>query len=693
MSLSFFHPLFWLGALAVAAPVYLHLRRKQPHDLFHFSTIRFLDDQPLPRQSPLTPRDLLLLTLRVLSLLLLVAAFAWPFRGGDSRVIVKESRVYILDNSLSHQVENGFARDRDRVVSDLGKAGKEFQIAVIELTTTPRVVVTFGDDHELARQKVAQLQPSFQRGSYYAAFRQAGALFATSLGEKRKIVLFGDNQENQWADNLDSPPFLDNVQVEIPTTAPAQRANVSVFEPRAQRIFMGDKSLVNFTAQIGHRGDIPTARILFRVNAQEVISREVDLTKGPETFTFQTEWEADPTLQLNCEVAVEARGDSLKGDNHAYYSLPAEQEGSVALLAQSSFLKLALSPEVMRGHWAARVIDPSRIAAELESSEDADVLCIEGNYLQSGDARKLMSRYLAEGHGVFLMVNRILPSTKAYLKEVGFELQPATKAGSAHFQYVFASHPILYPFTSPDYGNLMEVQVTDPASLRADKALPLIFTDKGEPVLFQKVQGTGKLLVQAFGFERSQTSWPVHETFLPYLDLCLQHLRAADPTPTVFEPAEVLARTFRTNSGVVTLVLKDQKELARAAVVNGKAQLRLPDQPGFYTVACEGSAPSQRTICINPSHKESDLTYTNTPQAMLTWRMPSAAPVAAAPKGVATAASILQERIWWWLLMAAFAGLCGECIWTILRSRLRGIGNAVPYGYRQSDVQSKGRSA
>lgn len=666
MNLGFLNPLFWLGALAIAAPIYLHLRRKQPRDLFRFSTLRFLDDQPQPKQTPLLPRDFPLLALRVLALLLLVGAFAWPFVHRGERVIVKESRVYILDNSLSHQVDDGFQKDRDRVASELNKAGKETQIAVIELAASPRVVVSFGEDREAAGLKVRQLQPSFQRGSYYAAFRQAGALFANSLGEKRKIILLGDNQENQWAENTDSPPFLENVDVEIPTSPTSPRANASVSEPRVQRIFMGDKSIVHFTSQVSHRGTIRLAKLLFRVNGQEVLARDIDLADHPENFMFQTEWEADPSLQLDCEIAIEAKGDSLPGDNRAFCSIPAEQEGKIAVLAQSSFLRLALSPEVMRGHWAARFIEPSRLSAEVESGDDAEVLCIESNYLQSGDARKLLMRYLKAGRGVFLMVNRLSPTTKAFLRDLGFEGQPSTNPGQSHFQYVFANHPILHPFTSPDYGNLMEIQVTDPVSLRAAQALPMIFTDKGEAVLFQRVQMPGKLLVQAFGFERSQTSWPVHATFLPYLDLCLQNLRPKETTPTVFEPAEVLAQTFTTNSGVRALVLKnqkEQKELNRADVVNGKAQLRLPDQPGFYTVTQEGGEPSQRTICINPSPKESELAYTAAPQTLQSWKLTRAKePADIIAKGSENRTSILQERLWWWLLLGALAGLFCESL-------------------------------
>src|SRR2546423_10711004 len=96
MTFSLLYPLALLGALAIAAPIWLHLRRKIETNLVRFSAVRFLDDQPQPRRSRLRLRDVLLFALRALALLLLVAAFARPYRPADDRQVVPESRDYIL---------------------------------------------------------------------------------------------------------------------------------------------------------------------------------------------------------------------------------------------------------------------------------------------------------------------------------------------------------------------------------------------------------------------------------------------------------------------------------------------------------------------------------------------------------------------------------------------------------------------
>jgi Aerotolerance regulator N-terminal len=670
MPWSFLNPWFWLGALLVAAPIWLHLRRKRETNLVVFSALRFLDDQPEPRRSPLRLRDLVLFALRVLALLALVAAFAWPYLRGANTAPIKESRVYILDNTLSHQANDGFRRDRDRVLHEISKGPSDIQAAVIELTSVPRVVVSFGENREAAKQKLSALEPSFQRGSYLAAFRQANSLLGNSLGEQKRIILLGDNQENQWNENTSTPPFLRNVQVDLPKITTTGLPSLALAEPRVQRIFLGDKSLVNFTVKLTHKGEAKTASIRLRANEQVILNRAVDLDKQPETILLQAQWEADPASWLRGEVTVDGTPDALAADNRVFFSLPPVIEGKVALLAQSPYLRLALSPDVMRGQWATRLLEPTKLAAELAATEDADVLVVESNYLQSSDARKLLWRYLSNGRGVVLLINRLTPSISGCLRELGFEAEGTTSVekGSAEtFQFVLFNHPIFHPFLSPDYGNLMEIKVLKYAQLRGSQALPLIFSEKGAGLFFQGTKFPGKLFVAAFGLDREYSSWPVDQTFIPFLDLTLQTARAEDPTPTTFEPGEISKIQLPAGSTVRETVLRDERRVvSRAPVEQGRAQLRMPDKPGVYAVTYDDSEQVEKLLSVNPSPKESQLAYVDAPEALNAWRvnLPPGAGKAAgtAVREKLSLSGILQQHWWWWMVVGGLAALLLEMV-------------------------------
>jgi hypothetical protein len=668
MPFSFLNPWFWLGALVVAAPIWLHLRRKRETDVVEFSAVRFLDDQPEPRRSPLRLRDLLLFALRVLALLALVAGFAWPYLRGANTAPIKESRVYILDNTLSHQANDGFKRDRDRVLNELSKGPSDIQVAVIELTSAPRVVVSFGENREAAKKKLDALEPSFQRGSYLAAFRQANSLLGNSLGEQKRIVLLGDNQENQWNENTSTPPFLRNVEVDLPKITATALPNLSLSEPRVQRIFLGDKSLVNLTVRLSHQGEAKTADIRLSANEQVILNRTVELDNQPESILLQAQWEADPASWIRGEASVNGTPDALPADNRVFFSLPPVVEGKVALLAQSQYLRLALSPDVMRGQWVTRVLEPTKLAAELAATEDADVLVVESNYLQSSDARKLLWRYLTNGRGVVLLVNRVTPSISGCLRELGFEAEGtigAEKGGAERFQFVFFNHPIFHPFVAADYGSLMEVKVLKYAQLRGSEALPLIFSEKGAGLFFQSTKFPGKLFVAAFGLDREHTSWPVDQTFIPFLDLTLQTARAEDPTPTTFEPGEISKIQLPAGSTVKEAVVRDERRvLSRALVEQGRAQVRMPDKPGVYTLTYDDNEQTEKLFSVNPSPKESQLVYVESPENFKEWRVnlpPGVGkPVTMAARERLSLSGILQQHWWWWMVVAGLAALMLE---------------------------------
>ena len=668
MPWSFLNPWFWLGALAVAAPIWLHLRRKRETNLVAFTALRFLEDQPEPRRSPLRLRDLLLFMLRVLALLALVAAFTWPYIRGANTAPVKESRVYILDNTLSHQANDGFIHDRDRVLGEISNGASDIQMAVIELTSAPRVVVSFGESREAAKEKLKALEPSFQRGSYLGAFRQANSLLGNSLGDQKHIILLGDNQENQWNDRVDSPAFLRNVQVDLPKINSLSLPNLSLSEPRAQRIFLGDKSLVNFTVKLAHAGEAKTANIVLRANEQVIFNRAVELENQPETILLQAQWDADPAAWLRGEVTVDGTPDALAGDNRVFFSLPPVIEGKVALLAQSQYLRLALSPEVMRGQWQTRLLDPTKLAAELAQTEDADVLVVESNYLQSADARKLLWRYVSNGRGAVVLMNRVTPSIAGCLRELGFEAEGTVtteKASAEKFQFVYSNHPIFHPFLSPDYGSLMDVKVFKYVQLKGSQAMPLIFSEKGAGLFFQGTKFPGKLFVAAFGMDREHTSWPIDQTFVPFLDLTLQTARAEDPTPTTFEPGEISKIQLPVGSTAKEAVLRDERRvLSRAPVEQGRAQVRMPEKPGVYTLTYDDATQVEKMFSINPSPKESQLAYVDAPEAIKVWKVNlppvTGKPVAAAARGKLSLSGILQQRWWWWMVMGGLAALLLE---------------------------------
>lgn len=688
--MNFLHPLLLLGALAVAAPIWLHLRRKPEEDVLHFSALRFLEDEPVPRASPHQLRDLLMFLLRALAVVLIALAFAWPYRKSAALSEVSDSRVYILDNTLSNQAGDGFLHGRDEILAAIRQAGSKTQIAVVELKFAPHTVVNFGDSRVLAESALRALKPSFQRGSFLAAFNLANALLSRSLGVKKEIVIYSDNQENQWSEGLSAPPFLKNIEVKLgQIPGPKERPNLAMQQPLAARFFVGDKAIVNASILLRHFGEAKTATVTLRGNHQEIFHRNVDLTGNPGDIRLVAQWESDPSQWIQGEAVVEGKPDDLPGDNSAWFALPPMNEGRVAILAQSIYLRTALAPAVMRGHWSARVLQPSKLANELDAPLTDDVLVVEAGYLQSREARDLVFRFLNDGRGVVLLLNRMTPLVRGVLSSLNFEMvrdgqangasAPAADPGTSNAQsirYIVLQHPIFAPFTQTDFGDLSAVKILEHVSVTSKTAQPLIFSDNGDGLLFEAMATKGRLLVSTFGFDRSQTDWPVQTSFVPFLDSLLHYARGLKEMQTSFEPGETYVMEIPPGDAAPREVVlrKDDAPVARIAVdTKRRAQIPVPDEPGVYAITFDADPQVRSMIAVNPSPKESELSYTANPAAINAWQLPkdgalnTQAQSGGAPMEFILPSQIAQQRLWWLLLGCAGMALGLEIFWQFVR--------------------------
>jgi hypothetical protein len=257
------------------------------------------------------------------------------------------------------------------------------------------------------------------------------------------------------------------------------------------------------------------------------------------------------------------------------------------------------------------------------------------------------------------------------LRELEFQVQGESTEPTV-FQYVYANNPIFHAFVSSDFGNLAEVTVRRHARLKSATAIPLAFSQSGDVLLFQGTKTKGKLFVCSFGLDRDQTNWPIHPTFIPFLDLCLQQARAEDTAPVNFEPGDACIINLPGDSPVRDVILHDgARELSRTAVVNHRAQFAAPLVPGLYALTYDANPTVEKMISVNPSPKESILKYVATPDALAAWQVPRTAQHAALatvnPVFEQTLAATLQQPWWWWTVLVAALALSVETLWLSLR--------------------------
>jgi hypothetical protein len=302
--------------------------------------------------------------------------------------------------------------------------------------------------------------------------------------------------------------------------------------------------------------------------------------------------------------------------------------------------------------------------------------------LQAAPARRLVQDYLDGGRGVLLVVDQATPLVSAFLHDLEIEsVSEAPPSPGAHFRYVFMEHPIFQPFRSADFGNLMEIEVQRHRRLAAPSATPLAYSTDGDPLFLEIPRPRGKLFVLAFSLDRKETNWPIHPTFIPFLDRCLDQARPQRNVQTAYEPGETAVWQLPAGRQAKEVVLREfvlgsgpansGAETARAAIADGQARLPIPDAPGLYAIGYDGSREVESLLAVNASPEESRLTYVAATDVVCTWTsrdVPSESSPAAVDSALQiTKEEILHQQVWWWLALAGLGALMIETTWISLR--------------------------
>ncbi|MGB0761877.1 MAG: BatA domain-containing protein [Rubripirellula sp.] len=713
MSLLF--PIMAFGSLLVGVPIYLHLRRRDEKNLVEFPTLRFLDDQPVARARPMWPRNWPLMLLRIIGMLLLITAFTWPYFNNEQTVVVQESRVYILDNTLSAQTRDGFEKSRKLLVAEIESSDISVQIGVIELGSTARIMAHLGDGKPAAAMAVQGITPGSERGDFVDAFRTAAEMLRDSLGAKRRIILMSDCQTNQWLLDANSPPFLSGIEVEIANSAEINTTNLALSAPTARRVSREGDSWVEVGVTVTLQGDHSPSEIVFRDRGREMervslepASNQNNTAQGqtgaadsPITYgTAFAQWKVDPTEWTAGEITLEGDTDDLTGDDRVYFSLPPVRKGKIELIADSLFLRRALSPEVMSDRWVTH--DSEADSPLVRTAATApDVLCLESQRLQSADVRSTVRSDLSAGRGVILFVDKITPVISGFLREMGIEAETSQQQPKVPgtFRYVYAEHPIFAPFRTTELGNLTEVDFENYRRLRVKDATSLAFSEAGDPLVFEANAGPGRLIIFAFSFDRNDTNWPIQPTFIPFLDQTLQYVRGSTTSETFFEPGEsvVWELPAGTQADKIVVAPLDPKTLGIAEgidpinveVTDRKASFPLPSQPGHFSIRYGLADAPGAILDVNPSPLESELLYEFEPRALENWgrstenasNSPSQANVPASDRPTAISLSkmeALQQMNWWYILSAAMALLMVETIWGVQQEKASNENHTAP---------------
>ncbi len=701
-------PLFLLGLAAVAVPVIIHLRLRHRSQVVAFPSLMFISRAPYRSVRRRRLRDLLLLALRCLALALLALAFARPLFRGDSAANAAAANrlsVVLLDNSFSMGFGGRWQRAVDAAASTFEGMGAQDRAALIVYSDQAEMVSTPTSDRSLLLSLARGTELVPRATSLLPAIQVArGVLADAGTTAVRELVIVSDFQRSSWApDNAALLPQgvelrLVDVRSDEEAVGNAAVTDVLLDHSRVSSSEGGadDREQVGIAARISYQGLGAAAA---EDGAASALRAEVDLLFDGEVIQTRA---ADLTLDSSTMVsfapevlererttrgAVRLREDALDIDNEFHFVLSPAHEVGVLVIEpdgdrrRSRYLQEALSLG-RRPFLRVNRVQVSGFEPTMLEGKSVVVINDAAQQLPSG-AAAAVQRFVREGGGLLLGVERGLTSTSALLGELGVgspqqvDRLSGTPGSLAWFD---TGHPVFDIFAAARNGDFSSASFFRYHRLEIpDGAAAVALFDDGSPALLDlmplaaddsaadsDVPERGRVLVFPTSLDTFWNTLPVQAVFLPFVHRSMDYLAGYSLARSWYRVGEV-ASVELPRSGL------DDADDGYVAVApsggerrvggDGRDLLLDVEEPGFYEFReVRADVASERlTLAANVPVSESDLGALDLDEFMSRIR-----PVQTDEEEAALATATTPEererrqRLWWYLIAAAAAVLAAE---------------------------------
>ncbi|HLG18277.1 MAG TPA: DUF4159 domain-containing protein [Bdellovibrionota bacterium] len=357
--MTWVHPFFLLGLLAVAIPIVLHLFGRRPEKDIWLPTIELLRKAIESRRSRSRFRELLLLLLRTAFIVLITLAVARPLISSGKPVTTAPTGreiAILIDNSLSMTAvddgESFFARAKtaaEQIVQSIGPQDRAMLIPVVEVERSP---LGWTNDRTRLLEELKTLGIGYEAGLIPPRLGQIASERSKNVREG-EIWILTDGCAQAWKSlgggrKSTDPLFIVDVRRGLPLQ------NHTVRSAASTNAFFDTELTLNITARFGATGDenlLAHLDVLKDSEWQEKNKQFIVISEGNERKSnFLVE-------VMGGDVAgrIRLERDALEVDNVAYFVASAPARLRVLLVNGSPrpepredaayFLRSALDPK------------------------------------------------------------------------------------------------------------------------------------------------------------------------------------------------------------------------------------------------------------------------------------------------------------------------------------------------------------
>jgi hypothetical protein len=689
--MSFVTPLFWLGALATAVPILLHLIKRESAQKIEFPTLMYLRKISKRTIRYQKLRHLLLLIARVLALLFLAFAFMRPYwerpQAASSPGHVVTSHVIMIDNSMSMAYGDRWERARKAASDIVRKAAPGDKVSLIEFSDQTKVLTLPSTDFGAVLNVLESETALTDRPTRYSqALKIAEKAALDSGGDKHILYLISDFQKSGWA--TDEHDFRLDAGMELRCTdvGSDQFSNLALGDVQALE---GDEdkggglrirfSVVNFGTE-----DRNGSRLTMTVDDRKVTEKIVDIAKGSvQGVEFLL-----PGLTSGVhDVALEVADPRLSRDNRFAMTLQARTKLPVLSIENPGAGKNGRPPSFyLANALNISALSPYRLSAitpqqfETMGTISGGLLIWNNTPATSGAMQKKLQDFVKGGGGlIIVLADNSLASdfSRSFGTWLPVKIEPqagTSQRRSSPDDYALLTdlrldHPVFHAFSEPHSGSFSTARFFNHARLVVAGGGQIIGRfDNGDPALVEAEVDKGRVLILASSADDATNDLPVKAVFAPFWHQILRYLENFHQDKPWINVGETIApRKLLVDAAVRQG--KGNVDLNQSIVVMDPAKHRVPLAPGSDAVAADTAgfydirtAALNAAVAVNPVPRESDLTHGNAEEMVAGWTSKEAkAPEAFAPDERPTPEEQDKRvRFWRYLMLAVLALLIFE---------------------------------
>ena len=653
--MGFLAPWALAGLVAVGLPVWLHLLKKHKTTPLPFASLMFFERRTQSSIKHRRLQYLLLLALRTLVLALLALAFARPFLQSRLAALAGGPKLTVLaiDNSFSMRQDDRLARAKREAAQVAAKLGAGDKLQVLAFGSQVHVM---GD----SAAAIQPIEPTDTRSSYAELSRALRSIAQTGAQSARMPVeahLFSDMQKSSLPANFADLRLGDSVRLIAHPVADRRAANFAVESVNApRRVYGSGKARVEATIA-GYGTEQARRRVSLVLNGREIDSKSVDVPAGGRAAAEFLP--ADLPFGLNRgEIRIDS-GDNLPGDDRFYFSVERAEARRVLFVHEARnqrdalYFRTALEAAAESAYALDAV--PVEQSANLAPQKYAFVVLSDVSGLPASFETALRD-YVRAGGSLLVALGResALRTRVPVFDETIIEPRYYARDGD-RFQtaaWLDSGHPSIHNAQRWDDVKFYQAVRINPGAARVAARL-----GDETPLLLEKQLGEGRVLVFASTFDNISNDFPLHASFVPFIEHTANYLARQEEGPSNYLVGSYLELRQAKEQGAAVEVLDPKGERALTLDEATRAQNMPLSMAGFYDV----KRPNGRheLVAVNADRHESDLDVISADTVAL-WQNTAQGQQNATSGGQAESPKPME--FWWYVLIAVLALAIAESL-------------------------------